>query len=1433
MAHENGIRGERRRRWPRRLALGLAAVVMLLAATVGGLLAFLGTDAGRSWLAATIEGAASDPQGLRVRIEGLDGHPLDALAIARITLADPEGDWLVVEGARLDWAPSALLGRLLRVDLLAADRIHVRRQPALPADPDAEPGAPLGDPLARLPVAIELGALRVDRLVLDEPVVGTPVMAGIEATATARPDRARLGLAIERADGVPGRLDARLDYRPAANLFMLDVTGAEPEGGVLARLLDLPGLPAMSVRVAGDGPLASWHGDAALEAGGETLLASAIRVAGSEERLSLGLDGYTRIDRLLPADTADLLGPRLDFSLAATMIEGSRLEIADLVLDAAPARIGASGAVDLDAGTVDATVRADRIDSDWIARMAPDVDVSEPRLVLHARGALASPRVELDAGAARITVAGTAVERVTLAAQADPTDAAMTEIAVDLALHAAGARLDDGTPIGEVTLDAAGLVDVAAARLRLDTVALDGEGIRLAFAGDVGFDGPEVTGRVTAEVADLARLPAGVELPLDGPASLATHLAYAPDGLVLDDLELRTGFAQLAARIALDGAFERLDARIARLDVELAPLSGLAGTPLAGRLAAEGTFGGALGDPEADLRLTGTDLAVDGRPLGRLTVGATSQTLASGPSGRLEATLAAPEGTVRLATRFAHRAEAIALDDVDLRLPGARVSGSLRAPLAAGAVTGELRVAGDDLGQALAIAGIDGSGRLDGRIRLDDARGSQRVAADLALADFVLRMDEGEPVTLAEATLAASATLAGDTPISARLRASGLAAAPLAAETITLSADGSLAQARLALELGGAIDLDQRQPVELRLVADLAAAETTAIRIVEGDGRFAREPFTLARGAEITLGVEGEQVSGFGIAGAFGRLALDAARRGEALDGTLTVSEGDLEALGRLVPGIDATGSFQVRATLAGTTARPTGRLALELAEVRSPEVEDAPPLDLTVAAVLDPERLTLDAAAGGFAEDPLRLNATLGRRGEYGPLGFGDASPLTFGLRWRGNIAPLMAVAPIDEHRVTGNAEVTLGLGGTLGGPRASGEIVLADGSYEHLEHGTRLRFARLAIRGEGRELVLEPFEADDGAGGRLTANGRIVLDTDAGTPLEVTVELAQARLVRRDEVTGALSGRLEVTGTVTEMDVHGRFRTDGVEIDIGRDLPPSVVSLDVREIGRRPGAPEQPEPEPEPRQREEAGVIRLDIEVDMPDRVFVRGRGLDSEWQGRVTVTGTAAAPRIAGLIQSRRGRLDFAGKAFTVQPSRIRISERAAGGVEAVLDINAETRQRDLTVLVSVTGPADEPAIALSSIPELPDDEVLSRLLFDRSAGALSPLEAAMLARSLSTLRGGGGGGGLLAFDPITEIRQAVGLDVLRVDMAEGSGPVVETGRYLADGVFVGVRQGAAAGTGSVVVEIELFDTVTVDSRVKPDGSNDVGVKFRWNY
>jgi translocation and assembly module TamB len=154
--------------------------------------------------------------------------------------------------------------------------------------------------------------------------------------------------------------------------------------------------------------------------------------------------------------------------------------------------------------------------------------------------------------------------------------------------------------------------------------------------------------------------------------------------------------------------------------------------------------------------------------------------------------------------------------------------------------------------------------------------------------------------------------------------------------------------------------------------------------------------------------------------------------------------------------------------------------------------------------------------------------------------------------------------------------------------------------------------------------------------------------------------------------------------------------------------------------------------------------------------------------------------------------------------------------------------------------VRGRASRPEIALSSQPTLPQDEILARILFGKSASNLSSLEAAQLAVAAAELSAGGGGPGLL-----DRLRSFVGVDVLRVGSAETAGtgadgdaeggttPTVEAGKYVTDDVFVGVEQGATADSSKVTVEVEVTDNIAVESDVGATGSGNLGIKFQWDY
>ena len=57
---------------------------------------------------------------------------------------------------------------------------------------------------------------------------------------------------------------------------------------------------------------------------------------------------------------------------------------------------------------------------------------------------------------------------------------------------------------------------------------------------------------------------------------------------------------------------------------------------------------------------------------------------------------------------------------------------------------------------------------------------------------------------------------------------------------------------------------------------------------------------------------------------------------------------------------------------------------------------------------------------------------------------------------------------------------------------------------------------------------------------------------------------------------------------------------------------------------------------------------------------------------------------------------------------------------------LDFTAQTKAAEVTAVVHITGLADAPQIELTSTPELPQDEILARLLFGEPAAQLTALQ-----------------------------------------------------------------------------------------------------------
>jgi translocation and assembly module TamB len=520
---------------------------------------------------------------------------------------------------------------------------------------------------------------------------------------------------------------------------------------------------------------------------------------------------------------------------------------------------------------------------------------------------------------------------------------------------------------------------------------------------------------------------------------------------------------------------------------------------------------------------------------------------------------------------------------------------------------------------------------------------------------------------------------------------------------------------------------------------------------------------------------------------------------------------------------------------MSGSGRATTGRFAVSLDPVSFARRRRAAALTATAEGQLRDGRLSLQATAAPVAGPPATLRGDVPLAVDLEALTVSQPAgeALDARLEWQGDAADLMVMLPMNDHVLRGPARLALWLGGTAGAPALSGEVTLEGGYYEHLVAGTVLTPLELRLVGDGDSLSIDRLEAGTGDSGRITGSGELGLDRAARFPASFRFDFTRARLIRRDELTTVGDGQITVSGPVLAPDVAGRLELREVEARLQNSLPPDVVQLElVESTARRRGsahggiAPGEPAPVAQPE-----GAGSLAVEIRMPQRVFVRGLGIDSEWQGRLGLGGTPAQPSITGQLELVRGVMFFLGRRFRLQDSVIRFP--GGGEIEPELDVRAVYEGRYYVVTIAITGPASASEIKLTSVPELPESEILSQALFSKSTGELTALEAVQLASAVSELTGRSSGPGQL----LGRVRQAVGIDVLRLGSRETEtgeqATSVEAGVYVTEGLYVGAETSTAEESGVVSVEYELTERIRVKTDLEQTGGQNIGIEYKRDY
>ncbi len=627
---------------------------------------------------------------------------------------------------------------------------------------------------------------------------------------------------------------------------------------------------------------------------------------------------------------------------------------------------------------------------------------------------------------------------------------------------------------------------------------------------------------------------------------------------------------------------------------------------------------------------------------------------------------------------------------------------------------------------------------------------------------------------------------------------------PLAALRVAMTAQVKDGDSVFPLGADATVDTDRKTAVLERL-------QTT----------YRGEPFALTAPAHIDF-ANGLAVDQLRLASNSAEIRI-AGRITPQLAADISLRNASPELMRVFVPSLDAEGTLSGDAKLSGTVDAPGGSFTASATGFRlHGQASGLPPATITASGTLHGTSVSLSARidAGKAAHMTLVGTAPLSANGQYdikavGTLDLTVTDPVLAanGRRLRGIIAL--------DGRFTGNFD----------NPRASGSAVLTGGEVDDFLRGIRITNLAATIEAKGDTVSISKLSGRAGAG-TVSGFGTIALWAD-GIPLDLTITLVNAKPLATDQFTAVLDANLKVGGNLRDrMTLSGTARINQGEINIAESFPPEVGELDVR----------RSRDAPPPKAAPPRTAVGLDLSVTAPGRIFVRGRGLDAEVGGTLTVKGTSIAPVVSGGFTMRRGELSLAGQILRFTSGKITFDGQSINGsTDPALDFAAESTSGSVTAKLAITGHASAPRIALSSSPTLPQDEVLSHLLFSRSVSQLSPLELAQIAEAFAQLGGLSGG-----FNPLGSLRKSLGLDRLAVGTsASGNGATIEVGKTFGGNIYVGAKQDTSGGTQAIVQvdlteHLKLQSTVTAvasaqpsTGAVKTDQGSSVGLSYQFEY
>lgn len=398
---------------------------------------------------------------------------------------------------------------------------------------------------------------------------------------------------------------------------------------------------------------------------------------------------------------------------------------------------------------------------------------------------------------------------------------------------------------------------------------------------------------------------------------------------------------------------------------------------------------------------------------------------------------------------------------------------------------------------------------------------------------------------------------------------------------------------------------------------------------------------------------------------------------------------------------------------------------------------------------------------------------------------------------------------------RLAGSLQTQATISGRLGAPAYTGRLEGRGLAVSNLLQGVDVRDGEVDVSLQGERATIERFTAR-GGDGRVELRGGA--EFGAAPVARVQLEAQRFRVLGRADRQLITSGKAALELRAESLKLDGALKVDEGLFDVSRSDAPSLDD----DVVLRNAAQQRTEAEAADSARTPRRNTQVAVEVDLGDKLRVRGRGLETLLGGQLRVTTPGGRLAINGQVRTDGG--TYAAYAQKLDIARGILLFNGPPDNPG-LDILALRPNIDARVGVAITGSFVSPRVRLFSDPEMSDTDKLSWLVLGRPSDGLGRADTALLQRAALALLAGEGEA------PTDAFLRTLGIDEISLRQSDGEvrETVITLGKQLSRRWYVGYERGVNAATGTWQLVYRIAQRFTL--RAQSGHENSLDVIWTW--